>query len=284
MSELTKKDSKETVRNTTPTRGRVAHVGAGPGDPDLLSIKAQRLISSADVILYDRLVSEEVLAHARVDAECIYVGKEQKNHGMGQKGIEYLMLSHVRAGKLVVRLKGGDPMIFARAGEELTTLRQHSVDVEVVPGITALSGIASAAQIPLTDRKSADALTLITARREDGKQQDFSGLGGDGRTLAIYMGLGDAEHTTSDLINDGVSAATPIAIIENGTRPDERRFYGRLDELGGLVALYKIKSPAMIIVGEVVAHAVDLRVPVPFAATGCRRASSQKYQQHSRKY
>lgn len=246
--------------------GRVALVGAGPGDPDLLTMKAHRLLLSADVILYDRLVSNEVLAHARIDAERVYVGKEQSKHGIGQKGIEKLMLSHARSGKLVVRLKGGDPMLFARAGEELTTLRQYGVEVDVVPGITALSGIAAAVQIPLTDRKFADALTLITGQREDGKRQDFSGLAGEGRTLAIYMGLKDADQITDDLINDGVSSATPIAIIENGTRSDERRFYGRLDELGGLVALHEIKSPALIIVGDVVLQAVDLQVAVPYAA------------------
>lgn len=246
--------------------GRVVLVGAGPGDPDLLTLKAHRLLSSADVILYDRLVSDAVLAQARVGAERIYVGKQDSNHGIGQKGIEKLMLSHARAGKLVVRLKGGDPMVFARAGEELTVLRQHGVLVDVVPGITALAGIAAAAQIPLTDRKHADALTLITGQREDGEKQDFSGLGGEGRTLAIYMGLNGVEQTTDDLINDGVSAAMPIAIIENGTRADERRFFGRLDELAGLVALHDIKSPALIIIGDVVLQAVDLQVAVPYAA------------------
>ncbi len=254
------------VSGNTQTRGRVALVGAGPGDPDLLTLKAHRLICTADVILYDRLVSSGVLAHAHTNAELIYVGKEQSNHGIGQRGIEKLLLSHVRAGKLVVRLKGGDPLLFARAGEELTTLRQHGVEVEVVPGITALSGIAAAAQIPLTDRRLADALTIIAGQREGGEKQDFRGLGGSGRTLAIYMGLKGVDQTTEDLINDGVNASTPIAIIENGTRPGERRFFGRLDELAGLVALHAIKSPALIIVGDVVLQAIDLRVTAPYAA------------------
>lgn len=249
-----------------PSAGRVVLVGAGPGDPDLLTLKAHRLLSSADVILYDRLVSDAVLAQAHVSAERIYVGKQDSNHGIGQKGIEKLMLSHARAGKLVVRLKAGDPMVFARAGEELKVLRQHGVQVDVVPGITALAGIAAAAQIPLTDRKHADALTLIAGQRENGDKQDFSGLGGEGRTLAIYMGLKSAGQTTDDLINDGVSAAMPIAIIENGTRANERRFFGRLDELAGLVTLHDIQSPALIIIGDVVLQAVDLQVAVPYAA------------------
>lgn len=259
------KDIKDAASNNKAPRGRVALVGAGPGDAELLTLKAQRLLSNADVILYDRLVSADVLKHARVDAERIYVGKKQSDHGIGQKGIEKLLLTHARAGKLVVRLKGGDPMLFARAGEELTSLREHNVPVEIVPGITALAGIAASSQIPLTDRKVADALTLITGQRATGEKQDWSGLAGPGRTLAIYMGLRDVAETSDALIEDGVSAAIPIAIIENGTRADERRFYGRLDELSGLVELHKIKSPALIIIGDVVLQAADLHVEVPFA-------------------
>ena len=260
----TENDLNNAASSARFSEGSVALVGAGPGDPDLLTLKAQRLLSNADVILYDRLVSKEILGHARVDAERIYVGKEQSNHGVGQSGIEKLMLSHARSGKQVVRLKGGDPMLFARAGEELSTLRQYNINVEVVPGITALSGIAAAAQVPLTDRKNSDALTLITGHRESGEKQNFEGLAGAGRTLAIYMGLKSAAQTMDDILNDGVSAAMPIMIVENGTRSDERRFYGRLDELTGLIELHDIKSPALIIVGEVVLQADDLRVPVPF--------------------
>ena len=261
----TVKDIKDAASSSKKTPGRVALVGAGPGDSDLLTLKAQRLLASADVVLYDRLVSEDVLSHVGADAERIFVGKEQGNHGIGQKAIEKLLISNALSGKHVVRLKGGDPMLFARAGEEISALRQRDIQIDIVPGITALSGIAAASQIPLTDRKYSDGLTLITGQRRDGKNQDFSGLAGEGRTLAIYMGLKDVAESTQDILEDGVSASTPVAIIENGTRKDERRFYGRLDELPGLVALHDIQSPALIIIGDVVLQAADLSAPVHFA-------------------
>jgi len=240
------------------TTGQVQLVGAGPGDPDLLTIKAHRALQQADVIVYDRLVSRDVLALARRDADLIFVGKREGDHGIGQDGINRVIVEEALKGRRVVRLKGGDPLLFARAGEELDALRAHDIHVEVVPGISAFQGIAATTQIPLTDRAHASSITLVTGHLKDGAYKDWARLAGDGQTLAIYMGVRGAPKISAGLISEGVKASTPVAVVENGTRANERRFYGTLATLPEVVARNNVKSPALLLIGDVVSTAADL--------------------------
>ena len=237
--------------------GQVQLVGAGPGNADLLTIRAHRALQEADVIVYDRLVSRDVLALARRDAELVFVGKREGDHGIGQDGINKLIVTRALEGDRVVRLKGGDPLLFARAGEELAALRAHGVAVEVIPGITAMAGIAASTQIPLTDREFSASLTLVTGQLKDGSYKDWAQLAGAGRTLAVYMGVKSAAAIAAGLVEHGTKASTPVAIIENGTRENERRFYGTLDDLADMVARHDVKSPALLLIGDVVTRAAD---------------------------
>lgn len=233
-------------------QGLVQLVGAGPGDPDLLTLKAHRALQEADVILFDRLVSKDVLSLARRDAERVYVGKREGEHGLGQAGIQVLMVEHAQAGKRVVRLKSGDPLMFARAGEELAALRAAGIRTEVIPGITALAGAAASAQIPVTDRDWSSALTFVTGKTKSGQYGDYAKLAGEGRTLAVYMGLRASADLSAGLIREGVSPSTPVAIIENASRSYERRVYGRMSDLAGVIQRHDITSPALILIGDVV--------------------------------
>ncbi len=236
--------------------GSVAIVGAGPGDPDLLTVKAQRLLQDADVIVYDRLVAPEILERARRDARRLYVGKAKNHHSKTQGQINAILLDEARAGHRVVRLKGGDPFVFGRGGEEQDFLRRNGVEVEVVPGITAAAGCAAAAGIPLTHRGLAQAVTLLTGHAEDGEPDlDWAGLARSNQTLAIYMGVSTAGTLARRLTEHGLSGDTPAAIVENGTRPEQRVVLGRLADLGELVEEKAITGPALIIVGEVAAQA-----------------------------
>ncbi len=262
FEELDEASTREVIIAAARAQGRtgtglVQLVGAGPGDPDLLTIRAHRALQQADVILYDRLVSREVLALARRDAEMIYVGKREGEHGVGQEGIAKLMLEHAQMGKRVVRLKQGDPLLFARAGEELDALRDADIPLEVVPGITAAGGIAAQNQIPLTDRRWSSSLTLVTGHTKDGDFEDWARLSGEGQTLVVYMGLRAAPQISENLIKKGVSATTPVAIIENGTRPDERRFFTTLAAMSQTIKTNKIESPALLMIGNVVQEAKD---------------------------
>jgi len=243
------------------TTGQVQLVGAGPGDPDLLTLKAHRALQQADVIVYDRLVSRDVIALARRDAELVFVGKCQGNHGVGQDGIHEIMVREALAGKRVVRLKGGDPLLFARAGEELHALRAENIHVEVVPGISAFQGIAASAQIPMTDRDHSQSLTLVTGHLKEGAFKDWARLSGEGQTLAVYMGVKNAPKISAGLIAEGVQGSTPVAVVENGTRADERRFYGTVATLATLVKENAVQSPALLIIGDVVKNAADLNKP-----------------------
>ncbi len=247
---------RESAENTNKT-GLVQLVGSGPGDPDLLTIKAHRALQQADVIVYDRLVSREVIDLARRDAELIYVGKQEGNHGIGQDGINKLLVREAKAGKRVVRLKSGDPMVFGRISEEMAELRANNIDLEVVPGITALTGIASKTQIPLTDRAHASSITLVTAHLKDGSYKDWANLAGEARTLGIYMGVKSAANISEGLQRQGVRADMPVAIIQNGTRANERRFFTTLQALPETIAKYDVKSPALLLIGDVVTNAAD---------------------------
>ncbi len=240
-----------------PPIGRVVLVGAGPGDPDLLTVKAARLIAEAEVIFVDRLVGEGVLALASRSAEVIYVGKSRGEHSVPQAEIHRRMIAAARAGKFVVRLKGGDPFIFGRGGEEVEALRAAGVALEVVPGISSALGCAAAAQIPLTHRDMAQAVTFVTGHAALGAEPDldWAGLAHPNQTVVVFMGVGAAEVIGARLIVAGRDPATPVAVIENGTRADEVRAFGSLGELADVVQRNGIGGPALLIIGEVVSVA-----------------------------
>ncbi|MCQ4167412.1 siroheme synthase CysG [Tahibacter harae] len=235
-------------------QGSVVLVGAGPGDAGLLTLRGLRALNEADVILHDRLVSREVLALARRDAELIEVAKEAGTHHTTQAGIHALLLEHARAGRRVVRLKGGDPFVFGRGGEELEFLQQHGIAFEVVPGITAALACAAYSGIPLTHRDHAQSVRLVTAHcRESLDTLDWQALAAERQTLVFYMGVAGLERIRAHLLAHGRAGATPVALVENGSRTEQRVVLGALDELPQLAAQHAVKSPALLIVGEVAA-------------------------------
>ena len=239
---------------TPPPRGRVTLVGAGPGDPGLLTLRALRVLNEADVILYDRLVSPQVLALARRDAEAIEVGKHVGgDHHATQTRIHALLLERARAGQRVVRLKGGDPFVFGRGGEELEVLQAAGIDFEVVPGITAAIACGAYAGVPLTHREHAQSVRLVTAHTQhaDDDGIDWPALARDRQTLAFYMGVSGLARLRDKLIEHGRGSATPFAIIENGTRPEQRVVVGTLADLPELARLHDVDAPSLLIVGEV---------------------------------
>ena len=211
------------------------------------------------MILHDRLVSPEVLALARRDAECIEVGKQANGPSMRQSTINALMLEHALAGKTVVRLKGGDAFVFGRGGEELQALRAHDIDYEVVPGITAALACGAYAGIPLTHRDHANSLRLLTAHGANGpSEHEWADLARPGQTLAVYMGVAGLANFAQQLITHGRAAATPAALIENGSRPEQRVISATLDALPALARQHAVASPALLVVGDVAAHADTL--------------------------
>ncbi len=242
-----------------PPRGTVVLVGAGPGDPGLLTLRGLRALNEADVILHDRLVSTEVLALARRDAERIAVGKESGHHHTTQDGIHALMLEHASKGRRVVRLKGGDPFVFGRGGEELEFLRVHGVPYEVVPGITAAVACAAYAGIPLTHRDHAQSVRLLTAHcKASHDTLDWPALARERQTLAVYMGVSQLEAFQQRLLAHGRAASTPFALVENGSRPEQRVVTGTLGRLARRAVQQSVKSPALLILGEVAALAGSL--------------------------
>jgi len=239
-------------------RGSVALVGAGPGDAGLLTLRGLRLLNEADVILHDHLVSAEVLALARRDAELIDVGKQAGAHGNTQEDIHALLLEHASKGRRVVRLKGGDPFVFGRGGEELEFLRAHAIDYEVVPGITAALACAAYAGVPLTHRDHAQSVRLLTAHRKDGDDLDWRALAADRQTLAVYMGVAGLERLRARLLEHGRAPGTPFALVENGSRPGQRVVTGTLADLPERARAHSVQSPALLILGEVAALAGSL--------------------------
>ena len=234
-------------------------VGAGPGDPGLLTLRALRALNEADLILHDRLVSAEVLDLTRRDAERIEVGKQAGNHHTTQDGIHALMLEHARAGRRVVRLKGGDPFVFGRGGEELEFLRAHRIPYEVVPGITAAVACAAYAGIPLTHRDHAQSVRFVTAHCQASRDTlDWHALAQERQTLAVYMGVAGLGELQQRLIEHGRAAATPFALIENGSRAEQRVVTGTLANLAERAAAHAVRSPALLILGEVAALATSL--------------------------
>ncbi|MCB2048911.1 MAG: uroporphyrinogen-III C-methyltransferase [Novosphingobium sp.] len=245
------------MENSPATTGTVYLVGAGPGDPDLLTLRAARLIMQAGLIVHDGLVSEDILAMAGPKARLVSVAKRRSRHTMAQHAINDLLVAEARAGKQVVRLKGGDPFVFGRGGEEAEACHAAGVPVEVVPGITSALGAAAAAQIPLTHRASASVVSFVAGQCKGLTEQDWSGLAGKGRTLVIYMGLASAPLIAEKLIADGLSPAMPVAVIENATSKAMRLLRAPIAQLGELVNRERVKSPALIIVGEVASDAED---------------------------
>jgi len=234
--------------------GTIYLVGAGPGDPDLLTVRAARLISQARVIVHDGLVSDEILALAMPDARLISVAKSRARHTLAQDKINALLVREALAGLDVVRLKGGDPLIFGRGGEEAEDARAAGVPVEIVPGISAANGAAAAAQIALTHRDAASIVSFVAGQCKGLSDQDWTGLAGKGRTLVIYMGVKTAPQIADKLMADGLAPEIPVVVIENAARPEMRVVRGLLAGLPALVKREAIKSPALIVIGEVTAR------------------------------
>jgi uroporphyrin-III C-methyltransferase/precorrin-2 dehydrogenase/sirohydrochlorin ferrochelatase len=233
--------------------GEVYLVGAGPGDPDLLTFRALRLLQMADVVVYDRLVAPPILDLARRDAERIYVGKERDNHALSQENINQLLVRLAKQGKRVVRLKGGDPFIFGRGGEEIETLMDNGVTFQVVPGITAASGCATYSGIPLTHRDYAQSVVFSTGHLQDGTVDlNWKALAHENQTIVFYMGLHGVGVVSEQLIAHGLSADTPVALVQQGTTQNQRVVVTRLAELERTVKDEAIKPPTIIIVGHVV--------------------------------
>ncbi|QEW06919.1 siroheme synthase CysG [Nitrincola iocasae] len=234
--------------------GEVYLVGAGPGDPELLTFKALRLMQQADVVLYDRLVSDEVLELCRRDADLIYVGKKRDNHAVPQQDINQLLIDHARAGRRVVRLKGGDPFIFGRGGEELEQLKAAGIPFQVVPGITAASACSTYGGIPLTHRNYAQSVKFVTGQLKNRTSDlNFAELVQPNQTIVFYMGLHTLELLVQGLMEQGKPADTLIAIVSQGTSAQQRVLTGQLQTIVAQQAEAQLEAPAIIIVGEVVA-------------------------------
>jgi uroporphyrin-III C-methyltransferase len=241
-----------------PNVGKVFLVGAGPGDPELLTLKAFRLISSADIVFYDSLISDEILKMIPRNAERVHVGKRAKKHLASQDEINQLLVDYAIKGLRVVRLKGGDPFIFGRGGEELQELIKHNIQFEVVPGITAASGCASYAGIPLTHRDYSQSVVLVTAHQKDPASVNWQSMVADNQTLVFYMGILKNRVISSSLIAHGLDENTPVAVVERGTQINQRVVVGKLGQLSELVEGQSIEMPALIIVGKVVSLAEQL--------------------------
>ncbi len=240
-------------------RGTVFLVGAGPGDPDLLTLRAARLIMRARIVVHDGLVDPAILAMAPAGAKMVSVAKRREHHTLPQDEICALLVREALAGNDVVRLKGGDPLVFGRGGEEAEACRAAGVAVEIVPGISAANGAAAAAQIALTHRDAASVVSFVAGQCKGLSEQDWAGLAGSGRTLVIYMGVKTAPQIAEKLMADGLAPDMPLAVIENACRREMRVLRGPLAALPQLVKRERVKSPALIVIGAVTARE-DLEV------------------------
>ncbi|MFT5261022.1 MAG: uroporphyrin-III C-methyltransferase/precorrin-2 dehydrogenase/sirohydrochlorin ferrochelatase [Saprospiraceae bacterium] len=234
-------------------RGEVYLIGAGPGDPDLLTVRAVRLLNQVEVIVYDRLVSPEILAMFGEDQEMVYVGKQRSNHSVPQNNINQILVDYAKQGKTVARLKGGDPFIFGRGGEEIETLAQQQIPFQVIPGITAAAGCASYSGIPLTHRDYAQSVRFITGQLKDGSVNlNWSELTDTDQTLVFYMGLNGFPIISKKLIEHGVAPTHPVALIEKGTTPQQKVHIASLGSITDYLKSHSVSSPSLFIVGEVV--------------------------------
>jgi uroporphyrin-III C-methyltransferase / precorrin-2 dehydrogenase / sirohydrochlorin ferrochelatase len=258
-------------------QGRVLLVGAGPGDPELLTLKAVRALKAADVILYDRLAGTGVLEHARREVELIPVGKAKGDHSVPQSKIQELMIARARAGQTVVRLKGGDPLVFGRAGEELAALRDAGIEVEIIPGITASLAAAASLQIPLTHRDISHSVTFVSGHEAGSDEPSFdhldlAALGKGESTLLVYMGVSTAGLIASRLLEAGWKPACPVVAVENASRDNERRVATTVAELAAEPERLQLKSPAILIFGEVAGLPAAGLVEDVLSLTEVRRA------------
>ncbi len=241
--------------------GKVYLVGSGPGDPELLTLKAKRLIESAEVILYDQLPGEAILSMLPQSAERIDVGKYAGNHKLSQWQINEVLVKRAKEGKIVVRLKGGDPYLFGRGGEEAQALAREGIEVEVVPGITSAIAVPAYAGIPVTHRDYASMVTFITGHEDPTKEDtalDWELLSRFEGTIVVLMGVSMLERNVKELIRHGKSIDTPVAVIERGTRPDQRVTVGTLADIVGLCKQRKVRAPAITVIGNVVKLRAEL--------------------------
>lgn len=230
-------------------------VGAGPGDPELLTLKGRRVLEEAEVVIYDRLVGDGVLGFANPEAELVFVGKESSNHSSPQEEINRLIAAHAKRGKKVVRLKGGDPYIFGRGGEEASYLFNASIPFEVVPGVTAASGVSAYAGIPLTDRRYSPAVTFVTGHRMKGEGMDdlnWSALAGLNHTIVFYMGVANIAEITKNLMDNGMPSMTPAALVSRATTPEQKTVTGTLLDISRKARENEVRPPALLVIGEVV--------------------------------
>lgn len=233
-------------------RGRVILVGAGPGDPGLLTLRAVAALRQADVVVHDGLIDERVFEHVRADAIRISVAKQRARHTIPQSGINALLVAHVKTGAIVVRLKGGDPFVFGRGGEEVEAVRAAGLPVEVIPGVSSALGCAAEAMLPLTHRDFSSAVSFVAGTCKGLAEQSWAGLAGHGRTLVIYMGVTCAAAIADKLMAEGVSPGIAAAVLERGTLPGSRAMRTLLADLGDMVARENVVSPAILVIGEVV--------------------------------
>ncbi|MQY52084.1 uroporphyrinogen-III C-methyltransferase [Rhodocyclus gracilis] len=244
----------------SPSPAPVTLVGCGPGAADLLTLRALRAIEQADVLVYDNLIGEDILHFARPDAERIYVGKQASRHTLPQEEINALLVRLAQAGRRTARLKGGDPFIFGRGGEEMDALRAAGIAVEIIPGITAAAACAAAAGIPLTHREEARSLVLTTGHGKPGADEpDWAALVRPGQTVAFYMGVSNAGEIAAQLLRHGMAGTTPVAIIERGATPRQRIHAATLATLVARLSEAGVKAPALLIVGNVAARVADGR-------------------------
>lgn len=257
------------TQSPNSSAGEVFLVGAGPGDPELLTLKAYRLITTADVVLYDRLVSSEIMALIPPEAELIHVGKQRANHTLPQEQINHRLVELARAGRRVVRLKGGDPFIFGRGGEELETLAEAGVRFQVVPGITAASGCAAYAGIPLTHRDYAQSVRFVTGHlKNDTCDLPWTDFVQNNQTLVFYMGLVGLPIITRELMAHGMAGTMPVALVSKGTTPDQQVVAGTLETIVADVERHQVHAPTLIIIGSV----VELRSRLDWIGAGKNNA------------
>lgn len=239
-------------RVVSAAHGRVILVGAGPGDPELLTLKAVRALRSADVVVHDGLVDARVFDHVPAQAQRISVAKKRDRHTLSQDAINALIIAHAKTGATVVRLKGGDPFVFGRGGEEVAAVRAAGLVVEVVPGVSAALGCAAEAMLPLTHRDWSSAVSFVAGTCKGLAEQDWSGLAGVGRTLVVYMGVTTARAIADKLMMQGVDPGIAVAVLERGTLPGARALRTLLADLGDLVERERVESPAILVIGDVV--------------------------------